>query len=150
MGLQMAEQGYYLGWRLEGKVSRGGQVSWYHGVHTSEHSRITQGAPFLLHSLIGHCSLLNTEKSPFLLNIFGDLLPNLYDRLHLCCRPVPCGSSSITQLLAASGPLCVTWDFQAQWEGLATLLSQPPPQGPAEGWTCTRAAGHQPCLLPAP
>lgn len=101
MGLRLAEERYHLGRWLEGKASQGAVCSGTGG-HTLQD---TLESPLLIYFLIGHHSLLNTGKSPFLLNIYSDLVPD-FDELHPCLCSCPCGSSSLTQVSATSGTLC--------------------------------------------
>ena len=50
-----------------------------------------------------------------------------YQTYILVTVPLPSGNSSLIQVLATSGPLCVTSDFQAHGEDLAAFLSQTHP-----------------------
>ena len=63
----------------------------------------------------------------------------------LAAVPLPSGSSSLIQVLATSGPLCVTLNFQALGEDLAALLSQTHPRSPAYTTNSQRMDVHTWC-----
>ena len=141
----LATHSSILAWRIPwteepGRLqSIGSQRVQYHWSDLAQHIMVILFLGFFFFLYLTQESLLSCSISA--VTYYQTLMTSYI----LAAVPLPSGSSSLIQVLATSGPLCVTLNFQALGEDLAALLSQTHPRSPAYTTNSQRMDVHTWC-----